>query len=96
MSSVTDRAITECEAQQVSSEQMTAVESGVESSSITATQAIQRFESQQVQAKVVGASLLYQDTVSSAMKKVSAEELHLNERKVSEARTGKKLHLTSD
>ena len=85
--------LTECEAQQVSAEQIRE-ESGVEMSSMTASQAIQKFESQQVlQSRTAGgSSLLFQDTVSSALKKVSAEELQLSERKVSEARTGKKLN----
>ena len=94
LSAVTERAGAECEGEtQQASAELNTVESGVEISSITASQAIQKFESQQVQqAKVVGTSHLFQDTVSSAMKKVSAEEFHLNERKVSEARTGKKLN----
>lgn len=53
-------------------------EGEVERSSLTASQVIRKLEN---------SSQLYQDTVSSRMKKVSAEEFHLSERKVSSVRT---------
>ena len=62
-------------------------ESGVERESLNASQVIKKIESQ---TRSDSSSLLYQDTVSSRMKKVSAEEFHLAERKVSAAQTGRK------
>ena len=62
-------------------------ESGVERESLSASQVIKKIESQ---TRSDSSSLLYQDTVSSRMKKVSAEEFHLAERKVSAAQTGRK------